>query len=36
MVDVMGGELTVNSEEGRGSTFTVDLQAAEPTSTPVA
>ena len=36
MVDVMGGELTVNSEEGRGSTFTVDLRAAEPTSTPVA
>jgi two-component system sensor histidine kinase BaeS len=36
MVDVMGGELSVNSEEGRGSTFTVDLRAAEPTSTPVA
>jgi signal transduction histidine kinase len=36
MVDVMGGELTVSSEEGRGSTFTVDLRAAGPTSTPVA
>jgi len=36
MVDVMGGEISVDSEEGRGSTFTVALRAAEPTSTPVA
>ena len=36
MVDVMGGEISVDSEEGRGSTFRVELRAAEPTSTPVA
>ena len=36
MVDVMGGEISVSSEEGRGSTFRVELRAAEPTSTPVA
>ncbi len=36
MVDVMGGEISVDSEEGKGSTFTVELRAAEPTSTPVA
>lgn len=36
MVDVMGGEISVDSDEGRGSTFRVELRAAEPTSTPVA
>jgi len=36
MVDVMGGEISVDSEEGGGSTFRVVLRAAEPTSTPVA
>jgi signal transduction histidine kinase/HAMP domain-containing protein len=36
MVDVMGGEISVDSEEGRGSTFRVELRAAEATSTPVA
>ncbi len=36
MVDVMGGEISVESDEGRGSTFRVELRAAEPTSTPVA
>ncbi|GIK76632.1 MAG: sensor histidine kinase [Acidobacteria bacterium] len=36
MVDVMGGEISVDSEEGRGSTFRVELRAAEPTSTPIA
>ncbi len=28
MVDVMGGEISVSSEEGRGSTFTIRLAAA--------
>ncbi|HET6830559.1 MAG TPA: ATP-binding protein [Solirubrobacterales bacterium] len=36
MVDVMGGEISVDSEAGMGSTFRVELRAAEPTSTPVA
>ena len=36
MVDVMGGEISVSSEEGRGSIFTIKLRAAAPTSTPVA
>ncbi|MEZ5073527.1 MAG: ATP-binding protein [Solirubrobacterales bacterium] len=36
MVDVMGGAISVDSEEGRGSTFRVELRAAETTSTPVA
>lgn len=36
MVDVMGGEIRVDSEQGRGSTFTIRLGAAEPTSTPIA
>ena len=36
MVDVMGGDIGVESEEGRGSTFTIRLPAAAPTATPVA
>ena len=36
MVDVMGGEISVDSEEGRGSTFTIRLRTAAPTATPVA
>jgi signal transduction histidine kinase len=36
MVDVMGGEIGVESVEGRGSTFWVRLRAAEPATTPVA
>ena len=36
MVDVMGGEIGVTSEEGRGSTFTIRLRSAAPTATPVA
>ena len=36
MVDVMGGEISVDSEEGRGSTFTIRLRAAQPSPTPVA
>ncbi len=36
MIDVMGGEITVDSEEGQGSTFKIRLRAASPTTTPVA
>jgi signal transduction histidine kinase len=36
MVDVMGGELEVQSSEGKGATFTVRLRAAQPATTPVA
>ena len=36
MVDVMGGELGVESVEGKGSTFWVHLRAARPATTPVA
>jgi signal transduction histidine kinase len=36
MIDVMGGEIAVESEEGRGSTFTVRLREATPSATPVA
>jgi signal transduction histidine kinase len=36
MVDVMGGEISVSSDEGRGSIFTIKLRAAAPTSTPIA
>ena len=36
MVDVMGGELGVDSVEGRGSTFWIGLRAAQPATTPVA
>lgn len=36
MIDVMGGKLTVESEEGRGSTFTICLRQAAPSPTPVA
>ncbi len=36
MVDVMGGEISVSSEDGRGSIFTIKLRAAAPTSTPIA
>jgi two-component system phosphate regulon sensor histidine kinase PhoR len=36
MVDVMGGEIGVSSEEGCGSTFTIRLRAAAPSPTPVA
>ena len=36
MVDVMGGEIGVESVEGRGSTFWVRLRAAQPATTPVA
>jgi signal transduction histidine kinase len=36
MIDVMGGEIGVTSEEGRGSIFTIRLRTAAPTATPVA
>jgi signal transduction histidine kinase len=36
MVDVMGGEMGVDSSEGVGSTFWVRLRAAKPAPTPVA
>ena len=36
MVDVMGGEIGVESVEGQGSTFWVRLRAARPATTPVA
>ena len=36
MVDVMGGEIGVSSEEGQGSIFTIRLSAAAPSPTPVA
>jgi signal transduction histidine kinase/HAMP domain-containing protein len=36
MIDVMGGEITVDSEEGRGSVFTIRLREATPSPTPVA
>ncbi len=36
MVDVMGGEIGVESVEGQGSTFWVRLRTAQPATTPVA
>ncbi|HKJ35598.1 MAG TPA: ATP-binding protein [Solirubrobacterales bacterium] len=36
MIDVMGGEITVESEEGRGSKFTIRLKEAQPSPAPVA
>ena len=36
MVDVMGGEIGLDSEPGRGSTFWVKLREHQPTATPVA
>jgi signal transduction histidine kinase len=36
MVDVMGGAIGVDSEEGRGSTFWIRLPLAKPSPTPVA
>jgi signal transduction histidine kinase/HAMP domain-containing protein len=36
MVDVMGGEIGVESVEGQGATFWIRLRAAQPATTPVA
>jgi signal transduction histidine kinase len=36
MVDVMGGDISVKSEEGHGSTFSIRLRAAAPSPTPIA
>ncbi len=36
MIDVMGGEITVDSVEGQGSTFKIRLREAAPTPTPIA
>jgi len=36
MVNVMGGQIGLRSEPGKGSTFWVRLRAAKPTPTPVA
>jgi signal transduction histidine kinase/HAMP domain-containing protein len=36
MIDVMGGEIGVDSQPGRGSTFWIRLRAAKPAPTPVA
>ena len=36
MVDVMGGQIGVESVEGGGSTFWVRLRSAQPAKTPVA
>jgi signal transduction histidine kinase/HAMP domain-containing protein len=36
MIDVMGGAISVASEEGKGSTFTIRLPEAVPSPTPVA
>jgi signal transduction histidine kinase/HAMP domain-containing protein len=36
MVDVMGGEIGVDSVEGQGSTFWIRLRAGQPATTPVA
>ena len=36
MVDVMGGEIGVESVEGQGATFWVRLRTGQPATTPVA
>ena len=36
MIDVMGGEISVDSVEGQGSTFQIRLREAAPSATPVA